>query len=293
MIMARKRSETVRPFDHELENGDFMRIKNALFRVIMREVSGSAFKLLCAVEDASWGWQKEWAKLSYADLRHATGIGSDQTVREALNELLEKGYIQRQELEPGKGFLKSSYAYRTNSSLEMEVQVTTTEIKEEEESTSTKTVGVASTEIEEERGVSPLQKSKITTKTYLKDKKTKRKRLLRDGRLDHWACTEYRRVLELTVPKASRDAVIQCGEQVGQGVWTATLEGWAQRGYNPRGIPGIIDRATKGGFDGARERIPSGTRHTEHDRVAAERARRRKMQDQAAIQTVSTHSGAG
>jgi len=57
----------------QVENG-YIRIANELFRAAVRMLPAGKLKVFCAVCDATYGWGKKKAKVSYEELAAATGL---------------------------------------------------------------------------------------------------------------------------------------------------------------------------------------------------------------------------
>jgi hypothetical protein len=132
-------------------SGQFI-IKNAVFDVIMPELSPNAFKVLCVAIRQTWGWvaepggnpnnRREWDRISYSQFKEKAGIGSDHTVKRAIDECLEAGYLLRQQVDTVKGTGKPIYAYALNTDYEL---ASSTETVPEESSTAETAVEEPST----------------------------------------------------------------------------------------------------------------------------------------------------
>ena len=132
-------SQKVRPFNA----GSWFPIHNAAFDVIMPRLSPNGWKVLCVAIRQTWGWvadsggdskdRKAWDRISYSQFREKAGIASDATVRRALVECLETGYLLRYQKGTYRG--EPSYIYALNRDYEIDlptgtetVQVTATEV---------------------------------------------------------------------------------------------------------------------------------------------------------------------
>jgi hypothetical protein len=109
-------------------SGQFI-IKNAVFDVIMPELSPNAFKVLCVAIRQTWGWvadpggnpndRREWDRISYTQFMEKAGIGGRSTVSRAVSECLEAGYLLRHQVGTVKGTGKPIYAYSLNTDYEL------------------------------------------------------------------------------------------------------------------------------------------------------------------------------
>jgi hypothetical protein len=109
-------------------SGQFI-IKNAVFDVIMPELSPNAFKVLCVAIRQTWGWvaepggnpnnRREWDQISYSQFQEKAGIGGRSTVSRAVSECLEAGYLLRHQVGTVKGTGKPIYAYSLNTEYEL------------------------------------------------------------------------------------------------------------------------------------------------------------------------------
>jgi len=109
-------------------SGQFI-IKNAVFDVIMPELSPNAFKVLCVAIRQTWGWvaepggnpnnRREWDRISYSQFKEKAGIGSRHTISRAIKECLEAGYLLRHQVDTVKGTGKPIYAYSLNTEYEL------------------------------------------------------------------------------------------------------------------------------------------------------------------------------
>jgi predicted transcriptional regulator len=109
-----------------LDAGGWFVIHNWVFDVALRQLSPNAFKLLCVAIRQTWGWKdpltdsgrKEADEISYSQFREKAGIKSDATIRRALQECLEAGYILRQQTGRVTGTGAARYSYFLNRDYE-------------------------------------------------------------------------------------------------------------------------------------------------------------------------------
>jgi len=109
-------------------SGQFI-IKNAVFDVIMPELSPNAFKVLCVAIRQTWGWvaepggnpnnRREWDRISYSQFKEKAGIGSRHTISRAIKECLAAGYLLRHQVDTVQGTGKPIYAYSLNTEYEL------------------------------------------------------------------------------------------------------------------------------------------------------------------------------
>ncbi|RYI11368.1 MAG: hypothetical protein EON48_13735 [Acetobacteraceae bacterium] len=70
------------------EQGHFTAVHNLTFRVVMPQLSGSAWKVLCFLISETVGYQRRSELISYSAIMAGTGLRSSATVSKALTELL-------------------------------------------------------------------------------------------------------------------------------------------------------------------------------------------------------------
>lgn len=70
------------------EQGHFTAVHNLTFRVVMPQLSGSAWKVLCFLISETVGYNRRSELLSYSAIKEGTGIKSSATISKALGELL-------------------------------------------------------------------------------------------------------------------------------------------------------------------------------------------------------------
>jgi len=115
----------IKPFDA----GGWFPIHNAVFDVIMPELSPNAWKVLCVAIRQTWGWMadtngdpKERRKsdeISYSQFQEKTGIGGRSTLSRAIQECLDKRYLLRVQVGKHPGTGKAIYAYSLNTEYEI------------------------------------------------------------------------------------------------------------------------------------------------------------------------------
>ena len=119
--------EVVRPFD----TGCWFPIYNAVFDLIMPQLSPSAWKVLCVAIRQTWGWvadpkgdpkvRRQRDRISYSQFQAKSGIKSRATISKALNECLTKGYLRRSQVGIERG--RPVYAYGLNCDFEVRCPV--------------------------------------------------------------------------------------------------------------------------------------------------------------------------
>lgn len=125
-------------------------INNAVFDVIMPNLSPNAFKVLCVAIRQTLGWadgnggRKKTDKISYSQFMEKAGIGSKTTVSKALTECLEAGYLLRHEVGRAQGTNQPLFAYCLNT--EYELRSAGTETVPDANPSGTETVPTAGTE---------------------------------------------------------------------------------------------------------------------------------------------------
>jgi hypothetical protein len=138
-------------------NIKYTMMDNYLFDHIMPVVKPNAWKILCLIIRKTRGWHKATDQISFSQIKAGTGISSDETVNNALKQLVGKGYILAT-----KGGQWDATAYAINT------KYSTTKI-EVERNTTTKIVAGPTTKIV----AGPTTKIVDTKETNKeKDKKT-------------------------------------------------------------------------------------------------------------------------
>lgn len=131
---------------------------NYLFDRIMPVVKPNAWKILCLIIRKTRGWHKVSDQISFSQIKAGTGISSDETVSNALKQLVSKRYILAK-----KGGQWDATEYEINANF-------STSIIEVERETTTDIEVVPTTEIE----VTPttiIEDTKETPLNKVKDKK--------------------------------------------------------------------------------------------------------------------------
>lgn len=131
---------------------------NFLFDHIMPLVKPNAWKILCLIIRKTRGWHKVSDQISFSQIKAGTGISSDETVNNALKQLVSNGYILAK-----KGGQWDATAYAINT------KYSTTKI-EVGGSATTEIVVRPTTEIE----VGSTTKIEDTKETLLKKDKDKK-----------------------------------------------------------------------------------------------------------------------
>ena len=142
-------------------NVKYTMMDNYLFDHVMPLVKPNAWKILCLIIRKTRGWHKTSDQISFSQIKAGTGISSDETVNNALKQLIGKGYILSKK---GGQWDATEYAINTKYS---------TSIFVVEDATTTEIVVEPTTEIE----VAPTTKIVDTKETSLKKRKGKDKKL--------------------------------------------------------------------------------------------------------------------
>lgn len=77
----------------KIEAPNYTQIPNVLFDEYMKTLNGSEYKIISAIARKTFGWHKEYDRISYSQISEITGISSKETINKALKILLEKNYI--------------------------------------------------------------------------------------------------------------------------------------------------------------------------------------------------------
>jgi hypothetical protein len=115
----------IKPFDA----GNWFPINNAVFDEIMPTLSPSAWKVLCVVIRATWGWKLEDGTrktedyISYSQFLKRSGISSPHTIASAIQECLDMRYLIRRESSMRRvtGISATTYFYSLNVEYELEI----------------------------------------------------------------------------------------------------------------------------------------------------------------------------
>ena len=123
--MSNQKVVTVFPFADP--GRKYTMMDNFLFDCIMPLVKPNAWKILCLIIRKTRGWHKTSDQISFSQIKTGTGISSDETVNNALKQLIGQGYILA---DKGGQWDATEYAINTNfSTTKIEVgKETTTEI---------------------------------------------------------------------------------------------------------------------------------------------------------------------
>ena len=117
---------TRRPFE-SIED-EFTKIHNFVLEVCMRQLSHTAWKVLCVAMRQTLGYvdkstpsgRKEWDRISFSQFRDMSGIRSNATISRAIQELLDAGYMLRYKVGNHPGTGKPVYKYGLNQEYEIE-----------------------------------------------------------------------------------------------------------------------------------------------------------------------------
>lgn len=106
--------------------------RNYIIDHFMPKLSGSGWKVLCVAIRQTWGWadkttesgRKEKDRIAYSQFLEMTGIKSSATLRKAIKENLDNGFLLREQ----NSDYPQQFNYRINEDYEVEVE-TTSEIE--------------------------------------------------------------------------------------------------------------------------------------------------------------------
>ena len=255
-------SETVKPFDA----GRWFPIHNAVFDVIMPEISPNAWKILCVAIRHTWGWKanrngdpkerKQWDHIPYSQFKAASGISSYATVKRALDECLERGFLlRRQPLDadgnPQMVRGKPYFEYALNRDYEL----TTTETVAVKSGTTTETVAV-------ESGTTTETVAETTTETVVPKQSSKQKHQQTDSAAADLSDGEAKRAFEALLdigftPRADAKSYAQEKPKL--------VLGWAQYAKEHQLGGGFVRKRLDAGEEPPRASvksppIPEGTR---------------------------------
>jgi len=118
---------------------------NHLFDYIMPAVKPNAWKILCLIIRKTRGWHKITDQISFSQIKIGTGIVSDETVNNALKQLVKKGYIL---VKKGGQWDATEYAINTSYST-TKIEVEKAPATEIEVVLTTKIEAVPTTKIED------------------------------------------------------------------------------------------------------------------------------------------------
>lgn len=119
--MSKQKVVTIFPFADP--GRKYTMMDNYLFDYIMPLVKPNAWKILCLIIRKTRGWHKTSDQISFSQIKAGTGISSDETVNNALKQLIGQGYILA---DKGGQWDATVYAINTNfSTTKIEVEPTT------------------------------------------------------------------------------------------------------------------------------------------------------------------------
>lgn len=142
-------------------------LPNAFVDEMLAQVSGNACKVYLLIVRKTRGWQKEKDCISYSQIQKIAGIKSHETIKNALNELLELGLIkvkQGNEKTPNQYRLNDSYG--TTKTVEPKSKGTTKIVEASTEIVEQGTTEIVDTENKsfkttKEKANAPAQNSEI------------------------------------------------------------------------------------------------------------------------------------
>lgn len=136
-------------------NIKYTMMDNYLFDHIMPVVKPNAWKILCLIIRKTKGWHKVSDQISFSQIKAGTGISSDETVSNALKQLVSKRYILAK-----KGGQWDATEYEINANFSTTIIVVERETTTEIEVVPTTEIEVAPTTIIEDTKETPLNKDK-------------------------------------------------------------------------------------------------------------------------------------
>jgi len=151
-----------KPFENQ---GGYTEFNNIALDEIMPKLNGSAWKVLSFIIRKTKGWHKNRDELAFSQIRKGTGIGSNTTVRKALETLDNMGLI----LTYVASDPTIAFSYGLNR--DYEIDVLTTRSTESVLHSSTKTVRRPGTKRVQRRSTESVNTKETTTKTTLKKEK--------------------------------------------------------------------------------------------------------------------------
>ena len=142
-------------------------LPNAFVDEMLAQVSGNACKVYLLIVRKTRGWQKEKDCISYSQIQKIAGIKSHETIKNALNELLELGLIkvkQGNEKTPNQYRLNDNYG--TTKTVEPKSKGTTEIVEASTEIVEQGTTEIVDTENKsfkttKEKANAPAQNSEI------------------------------------------------------------------------------------------------------------------------------------
>ena len=146
-------------------------LPNAFVDEMLAQVSGNACKVYLLIVRKTRGWQKEKDCISYSQIQKIAGIKSHETIKNALNELLELGLIkvkQGNEKTPNQYRLNDNYG--TTKTVEPKSKGTTEIVEASTEIVEQGTTEIVDTENKsfkttKEKANAPAQNSEINLST--------------------------------------------------------------------------------------------------------------------------------
>lgn len=139
-------------------------LPNAFVDEMLDKVSGNACKVYLLIVRKTRGWQKEKDCISYSQIQKIAGIKSHETIKNALNELLELGLIkvkQGNEKTPNQYRLNDSYG--TTKTVEHKSKGTTEIVEASTEIVEQGTTEIVDTENNISKTTNKKTKAKATT----------------------------------------------------------------------------------------------------------------------------------
>jgi phage replication O-like protein O len=147
-----------------MDTNGYTKTDNWLFDYVMPNAKPNTFKVVSAVCRLTSGWHRTEAELTFDDFAELTGIKNRGTLSTAVEDALEKGYIER--VEAGRSF---SYSLKTVPSDSPKIVLPDT--SQSENRTDDQSKNRTKRQSENRTGDSP----KIVPSTIYKEKKEKEK----------------------------------------------------------------------------------------------------------------------
>jgi len=182
-----------------LANPQYTQVPNFALDHIMPHVSANAWRVLCVIIRATWGWtdegsptkrREDWL-LSYSEIKRRSGIRSDGTVSGAIKSLLNYGCISRRRApQPADaGAREPSFLYSLNRDFEVEVATTETGATTRNGVAATTKNGVAATTKNGEIQTNPQRKQTEKESTCAAAPQTNPSDSSETGKDDGWKYT--------------------------------------------------------------------------------------------------------
>ena len=109
-------------------------VHNYVFDRLMPKLSPNAWKVLCVAIRQTLGWEgagpggrRKWDAISYSQFMEKAGIGSRATIRKAIRECLDAGYLLRRQVGTDPRSARPLFAYALNTDFTAEVEPSGTE----------------------------------------------------------------------------------------------------------------------------------------------------------------------